>query len=137
MLLLERNNHLDIKSNSVILIALEIIMMIYTRIQKSKVKKRPKAEREQYEKWLESHKPTKILKLAKTSNLLTGYKLSAPAGRETVRLPSLSTGENGGTKAAPKVYTGTKVVGIATMHKSNAVPVFSNEQAVEISKMRR
>jgi hypothetical protein len=39
--------------------------------------------------------------------------------------------------AAPKVYTGTKVKGIATMHKSNAVPVFSDEEAVEISRMRR
>jgi hypothetical protein len=36
-----------------------------------------------------------------------------------------------------KVYTGTKVKGIATMHKSNAVPVFSDEEAIEISKMRR
>jgi hypothetical protein len=35
------------------------------------------------------------------------------------------------------VYTGTKVMGIATMHKSNAVPVFNSEEAVEISKMRR
>ena len=40
-------------------------------------------------------------------------------------------------KAAPKIYTGTKVKGIATMHKSNAVPVFSDEEAVDISKMRR
>ncbi len=133
------NNWLDNILNSVIIETIEddLIMMIYTRTAKSKVKKRPKAEREQYEKWLESHKPTKILKIVKTNNTLTGYKLSAPAGRETVRLPSLSTGENGGTKSSPKVYTGTKVVGIATMHKSNAVPVFSDEQAVEISKMRR
>lgn len=112
-------------------------MMIYTRVGKSKVKKRPKAEREQYEKWLESHKPTKTLKITKSSNLLTGYKLSAPAGRQSARLPSLNTGEVGATKSAPKIYTGTKVVGIATMHKSNAVPVFSDEEAVEISKMRR
>lgn len=112
-------------------------MMIYTRIAKSKVKKRPKAEREQYEKWLESHKQVKPLKITRSSNVLTGYKLSAPAGRETQRIPSLSTGEIGATKASPKVYTGTKVVGIATMHKSNAVPVFSDEEAVEISKMRR
>jgi hypothetical protein len=41
------------------------------------------------------------------------------------------------TMPAPKVYTGTMVKGIATMHKSNAVPVFSDEQAVDISKMRR
>jgi len=34
-------------------------------------------------------------------------------------------------------YTGTKVKGIGTMHKSNAVPIFSDEEAVDISKMRR
>jgi hypothetical protein len=66
------------------------------------------------------------------------YKLSAPAGRSTSsHIPSLSTGNQGGTLIAPKVYTGTKVKGIATMHKSNAVPVFSDEEAVEISRMRR
>ena len=65
------------------------------------------------------------------------YKLSTPPGRTTTRdIPSL--GMSGvATKAPPKVYTGTKVMGIATMHKSNAVPVFSDEEAVEISRMRR
>lgn len=66
------------------------------------------------------------------------YKLSAPAGRgSNQHIPSLNTGAGVATLAAPKVYTGTKVKGIATMHKSNAVPVFSDEEAVEISKMRR
>lgn len=66
------------------------------------------------------------------------YKLSAPAGRDTgPRIPSLNSGAGVATMAPPKVYTGTKVKGIATMHKSNAVPVFSDEEAVEISKMRR
>jgi hypothetical protein len=65
------------------------------------------------------------------------YTLSAPPGRgNTHHIPSVNTGGNA-TLAAPKVYTGTKVKGIATMHKSNAVPVFSDEEAVEISKMRR
>lgn len=65
------------------------------------------------------------------------YKLSAPPGRTTsTHIPSRDTGGNA-TLAAPKVYTGTKVKGIATMHKSNAVPVFSDEEAVEISRMRR
>jgi hypothetical protein len=40
-------------------------------------------------------------------------------------------------KAPDKVYTGTMIKGIGTMHKSNAVPVFSDEQAVDIAKMRR
>jgi hypothetical protein len=115
----------------------KFIMIIYTRPEKSKAKKRPKAEREQYEKWLQSHKMIKPLKKVNSNNLLSDYKLSVPVGRETFRYPSLSTGEIGATKSDPKVYTGTKVVGIATMHKSNAVPVFSDEEAVEIAKMRR
>jgi type II secretory pathway pseudopilin PulG len=36
-----------------------------------------------------------------------------------------------------KRYTGTLVRGIATMHKSNAVPVISQQEAEDISKMRR
>lgn len=40
------------------------------------------------------------------------------------------------SKPSP-VYTGTKVIGIGTMHKSNAVPIFSDEEAQDISKMRR
>jgi len=66
------------------------------------------------------------------------YKLTTPVGRPTGNnIPSLNSGAGVATMAAPKVYTGTKVKGIATMHKSNAVPVFSDEEAVEISKMRR
>jgi hypothetical protein len=64
------------------------------------------------------------------------YKLTTPAGRDTKHIPSRNTGGNA-TLAPAKVYTGTKVKGIATMHKSNAVPVFSDEEAVEISRMRR
>ena len=67
----------------------------------------------------------------------SGYKLTVPEGRTTTaHIKSVDTGGNA-TLKAPQVYTGTKVKGIATMHKSNAVPVFSDEEAVEISKMRR
>jgi len=65
------------------------------------------------------------------------YTLSVPAGRSTAHIKSLGQDSGVATLAQPKVYTGTKVKGIATMHKSNAVPVFSDEQAVDISKMRR
>jgi hypothetical protein len=64
------------------------------------------------------------------------YKLSVPADRSTKHIPSRDTGGNA-TLAPAKVYTGTMVKGIATMHKSNAVPVFSDEQAIDISRMRR
>lgn len=66
------------------------------------------------------------------------YKLSAPVGRETKHIASLDTGHTGAvrTKDIPQ-YTGTKIIGIGTMHKSNAVPVFSDEEAKAISTMRR
>ena len=37
----------------------------------------------------------------------------------------------------PNVYTGDRLLGIATMHKSNAVPVIDEEQMKDISRMRR
>ena len=40
-------------------------------------------------------------------------------------------------KKDENVYTGSLIKGIATMHKSNAVPVINKEQAEEISQMRR
>lgn len=71
------------------------------------------------------------------SPLHTAYKLTVPAGRNTTRdIPSRVT-QGGSTAPVHKVYTGDKILGIATMHKSNAVPVFSDEQAVDISRMRR
>lgn len=41
------------------------------------------------------------------------------------------------SKPQPKQYTGNNMLGIATMHKSNAVPVFSADAAKSISQMRR
>jgi len=70
-------------------------------------------------------------------SLSGSYSLTIPEGRNTTS--HIKSKDTGGTATlkAPKVYTGTKVKGIATMHKSNAVPVFSDEEAIDISKMRR
>lgn len=66
------------------------------------------------------------------------YALTVPAGRSITHIPSRNTGEAGAVtyKESPQ-YTGTKILGIGTMHKSNAVPVFSDEEARDISSMRR
>ena len=54
------------------------------------------------------------------------------------RIPSKNPADmTPATKAPEKVYTGTKILGIGTMHKSNAVPIFSDDEAKEISSMRR
>ncbi len=65
------------------------------------------------------------------------YKLNSPAERSTKHIPSLNSGAGVATLAPAKVYTGDKIKGIGTMHKSNAVPIFSDEEAVAIANMRR
>ena len=59
--------------------------------------------------------------------------------REEPEYPSFhSTGGGGhGTKKESPKYTGTLIKGIATMHKSNAVPIMNQQEATEISRMAR
>ena len=62
---------------------------------------------------------------------------SYPPGREPQAIPSRDTGGGSTARPADKIYTGTKIKGIGTLHKSNAVPIFSDNEAVEIAHMRR
>jgi hypothetical protein len=66
------------------------------------------------------------------------YQLTTPVGRSTTHnIPSRNTGDGiAAAKTAPQ-YTGTKMKGIGVMHKSNSVPIFSDEEAVAIATMRR
>ena len=62
----------------------------------------------------------------------------AHRGASDPKPKSLNTWITGAVGSKPvQQYTGTKILGIGTMHKSNAVPIFSDEEAVEISRMRR
>lgn len=74
-------------------------------------------------------KPTEF-KIAGTS---TVYR------RSTVfdTAPSNKNTQGSTAKVESKKYTGSLVIGIATMHKSNAVPIIDDQQAKEISRMRR
>jgi hypothetical protein len=65
------------------------------------------------------------------------YMPKTPPGRETARIESQDTGWVPCVKVPDQTYTGTKIRGIGTMHKSNAVPVFSDQEARDISSMRR
>jgi hypothetical protein len=49
----------------------------------------------------------------------------------------ITSGACGSGKREPMKYTGTLIKGIATMHKSNAVPVINSEQMKDIARMRR
>lgn len=55
------------------------------------------------------------------------------------RIPSLNNGRDmtPAVKAPDKVYTGTEMLGIGQMHKSNAVPIFRQQDAKDLANMRR
>lgn len=68
----------------------------------------------------------------------SGYRLSAPPGRSTSNhIPSRNTGDGVAAAKPTMVYSGTAMKGVGTMHKSNSVPIFSDEEAVAIATMRR
>jgi hypothetical protein len=116
------------------------MQMIFTSPAKSK-KKKPNAKQRElnasWEKMLKKYE-TKISNVKpKHTELSQSYSLGKTACRETPKHPSLPfTGAPCFKKPNP-VYTGSAIKGIGTMHKSNAVPVFSDEQARDIATMRR
>ena len=57
---------------------------------------------------------------------------------EQQKIPSLNMWVKGAVNVRqPQQYTGNKILGIGTMHKSNAVPIFTDQEAKDISTMRR
>ena len=79
--------------------------------------------------------PTSKIKLGRKS-----YVPPRPLRRDAdqPRIPSLDTGVKGAVNVRmPMQYTGDNIVGIGTMHKSNAVPIFTDQEAKDISSMRR
>ena len=110
-------------------------MIIHTHVKKRKPRKPTASQRQLAAEWdeiVKKYEPKKPVKYKAVT-----WQPEKTYVRETPRIPSLNTFGGTATKSEPKVYTGTKVMGIATLHKSNAVPVFNSEEAVEISRMRR
>lgn len=113
-------------------------MIYHTPLPKSKKRKPNAKQRELDKSWadlLKKYEPKKPLAAAKDAGF--SYSLGAPAGRETPKIPSRNTGGGNASWRPSPVYTGDKIKGIGTMHKSNAVPVFSGEEAHDIATMRR
>jgi hypothetical protein len=110
-------------------------MLIYTNQSSKKRKHKPTAkQRELAASWdalLKKYEPKKVLPK------VAAVKAPKPYVRETPHYPSLNSGYHDCTKKQQHHYTGDKMLGIGTLHKSNAVPVFSSDDAKEISRMRR
>ncbi len=95
----------------------------------------PKESFEQYMEWVFGQgKKTKT-----STNVAIQPKAIVRTTTTTKTTPVLPAEWYKGATAAKesKVYTGDKMIGVATMHKSNMVPVFSDDSAKDISKMRR
>jgi hypothetical protein len=110
--------------------------MIYTSIPKRKPQKPNAKQRELAAEWdalVKKYAPTKKLSGAIVSSLL----VSKPFIRETPKIASLNTGDGVASSKPRMQYTGDKMLGIGTLHKSNAVPVFSTDEAKEMARMRR
>jgi hypothetical protein len=89
-----------------------------------------------WEQLLSKHGETS--KKEKKSFKKLSYSLSVPEGRSTKHIKSVDSGHLGAvTTKQPMQYTGDKIIGIGTMHKSNAVPIFTDDEAKAISSMRR
>ena len=89
-----------------------------------------------------SKKTRKMLLKNKTKKVkLTARKSSIDTSicppRQTYRPPSLNSGAGVAVKKDNQVYTGSNMKGIGTLHKSNAVPIFTDEEAKDQANMRR
>jgi len=106
------------------------------KFRNSEEAKRARELDESWQKLLEKHGETqqKSKKIFKPLQ----YKLTVPEERSTKKIKSVDTGIVGPVNVRkPMQYTGTKMLGIGTMHKSNAVPIFTDDEAKDISSMRR
>jgi hypothetical protein len=105
-------------------------MMIYCASRfKSKKKRKPKGVVAR-----KYSRSSVILGVEKLPSLSYGHRIGADNARS---IKSLDTHVSYTEKRESMQYTGTLVKGIATMHKSNAVPVINEEQMKDISRMRR
>jgi hypothetical protein len=117
----------------------EINYMIYGYIPKSKPKKLTKAQEQQKAEWLASINKLSSKRYSRSPVIKSKLPLKemAPFHRETPKIASLDTGFVACVKKFGNSYTGEKIKGIGTMHKSNAVPIFTDNEAKEIASMRR
>lgn len=111
--------------------------------QKFRSAEHAKKARELEESWKELQKKWGLEaeeKKRRRAMSVDSFKPSKPTyrGANEPKIPSLNPADMTPCLKSPnKVYTGNLIKGIGTMHKSNAVPIFSDEEAKDIAKMRR
>ena len=92
---------------------------------------------DQYIDYVHGKSPVRAKQVSKHYTTAEYDPSNGPYRRQTPHIPSVDLGGNFIIKTESMKYTGTLIKGIATMHKSNAVPVIDDQHAKDISKMRR
>lgn len=116
-------------------------MIVYTNTRNSKKKRSSKRKVAEYQDWLKKIQSTSTnfsAGIAKTR--LAARKATAPSipiDRNPRSFPSLSSEYFDTFKKPVNQYTGDKMLGIGTLHKSNAVPIFNEQDAKDQANMRR
>jgi hypothetical protein len=108
-----------------------------TRKRKSKLTGKAQLQLAAHQQWVEKmtkgmKSDKKVLDLIRKEEYTKSMMVDRSAFQKSGMAP--------GTFAKPeeKVYSGErKLLGIATMHKSNMVPVFAKQDAEDIARMRR
>ncbi len=109
-------------------------MLVYTHQTSKKTRKQKQKQKLAVSKWKEKYGVTKE---RKAFTVLKAPTITVRPGGLDYRSVGSASAALDTFKREVQKYTGDKVLGIATMHKSNAVPIFSNDQAVDVAKMRR
>jgi hypothetical protein len=110
-------------------------MIIHAHIPKKKKRKLTVKQKQLIESWdnILKQYPPRVLTL-QSKNLTLQSKVYR---RETPHYNSLNSKEYDTFKKDTQFYTGDKVKGIGTLHKSNAVPIFTDQEAIDQANMRR
>lgn len=114
--------------------------ILYTNQKSKKKKSKTKKQIEQYESWLKSINSIKTnFSSSKSKVVLKSSlpKLNIPEERNPNNFPSAKSKYFNTFKKEIPIYTGTKMKGIGTLHKSNAVPIFNDQDAIDQANMRR
>lgn len=116
-------------------------MIIYTNTPKSKKRKPNAKKRALASSWQEILNKHKVGYSYTKKPAFTVYVPPKPRwvepGRDSKAYPSVNTEYHDTSKKTPLFYTGDKMKGIGTLHKSNAVPIFTDEEAKDQANMRR
>lgn len=101
-----------------------------TKKRKSKKKSRRQMEAEAHHE--------KFLKRMGVNKKKTDFRYDIPSYKsETTNNIPTSDAIGNGTRRKNNTYTGDYIIGIGTMHKSNAVPITNKKSAKDLANMRR